>query len=298
MNKQEYNNVIETTIAQQSGEKDSLQTTREVLNNMGVVLPQGNLQQVSEGLATDDYMGWRKCSVKEAQEYANEGTAVVAIGNEQIALVAANDDDGEGEVAVNSAEVMTLDENTSALAVADMAFYANIETRTSNRDWRYYATLVVNTAIFQADKTYADFVENPNANDSAAENGIIFNKDFWCVDFVRWCFKEAGVYKSNIIHTTSSSTVMRNWYRDNQPSRFHVGSQGIQAGDIVFIKSNSTSTTPYHTCIAVSSLDQNNKVNTINGNWHDESIVDFQMVPFSGGQIGWYVHPNYEAANN
>ena len=123
MNKQEYNNVIESTVTQQTGEKDSLETIREVLSNMGAVLPQGDLKQVSEGLATDDYMGWRKCTVKEAQEYANAGTAVVAISDEQIALVAANED--EGKVASNSSSVMTLDENTSALAVADVAFYAN-----------------------------------------------------------------------------------------------------------------------------------------------------------------------------
>ena len=129
MNKQEYNNVIEATVAQQTGKKDSLETTREMLNNMGVVLPQGDLKQVSEGLATDDYMGWRKCTVKEAQEYANEGTAVVAVSNDQIAVVAANEE--EGEIAANSSAVMTLDENTSALAVADMAFYANSRAGTT-----------------------------------------------------------------------------------------------------------------------------------------------------------------------
>lgn len=129
MNKQEYNNVIETTVAQQTGKKDSLETTREVLNNMGVVLPQGDLKQVSEGLATDDYMGWRKCTVKEAQEYANVGTAVVAISDEQIALVAANED--EGQAVATSSAVMTLDETTPAIAVADTTFYANSRSGTT-----------------------------------------------------------------------------------------------------------------------------------------------------------------------
>ena len=129
MNKQEYNNLIETTVAQQPGEKDALQTTREVLSNMGAVLPQGDLKQVSEGLATDDYMGWRKCTVKEAQEYANEGTAVVAVSKDKIALVAANED--EGKVAANSSAVMTLSDDISALAVADMAFYANSRAGTT-----------------------------------------------------------------------------------------------------------------------------------------------------------------------
>ena len=139
MNKQEYNNVIETTVAQQTGKKDALQTTREVLNNMGVVLPQGDLQQVSEGLATDDYMGWRKCTVKEAQEYANEGTAVVAVSEDKIALVAANED--EGQVAATNSAVITLDENTPALAVADMAFYAN--SRAGTTDSFYFPSTYV-----------------------------------------------------------------------------------------------------------------------------------------------------------
>ena len=129
MNKQEYNNVIGISVQKQSGTNDSLQIPREALNNMGVVLPQGDLKQVSDGLATDNYMGWRKCTVKEAQEYANEGTAVVAVSEDKIALVAANED--EGKVAANSSAVMTLDENTPALAVADMAFYANSRSGTT-----------------------------------------------------------------------------------------------------------------------------------------------------------------------
>lgn len=107
MNKQEYNNVIDTTLNQQTDEKDSLQITREALNNMGAVLPQGDLKQISEGLATDDYMGWRKCTVKEAQKYANEGTAVVAVSDEQIAVVAANNE--ESVVASTSSAVMTME---------------------------------------------------------------------------------------------------------------------------------------------------------------------------------------------
>ena len=128
MNRQEYNRMIEETLKTKTAQTgDALATARAVLNRMGISLPQGDLKQVSEALATDDYMGWRKCTVKEAQEYANNGTAVVGVSDERIAVVAAN----KGQGAVTSSAVMTLDENTSALAVSDTAFYASRAGSTS-----------------------------------------------------------------------------------------------------------------------------------------------------------------------
>ena len=136
MNKQEYNNVIETTLAQQTGEKDSLETTREVLSNMGAVLPQGDLKQVSEGLATDDYMGWRKCTAKEAQEYANEGIAVVAVSEDKIAIVVADDEDAQ--IASLSEAVLNVKGSTPVSVEENTVFYANSVRSSQTNQYTMY----------------------------------------------------------------------------------------------------------------------------------------------------------------
>lgn len=122
MNKKQYNNVIDWTLKHdaQAQSEDSLQVTRTICNELGVALPQGDLAQVSEVLATNDYMGWKACTQEEAQAAANQGVAVIGINKDRIVFFSANDDE---QAVAQTASVITLDENRSALAMEGMRCY-------------------------------------------------------------------------------------------------------------------------------------------------------------------------------
>ena len=122
MNKKQYNNVIEHTLKYEfSGQaEDSLEVARAVFNNMGISLPQGDIKHVYEVIKTDDYMGWRSCTMKEAQEAANNGTAAIGISENRIVVLAAND---EEEPVEETTSLMTLSENTSAYAMEGLSYY-------------------------------------------------------------------------------------------------------------------------------------------------------------------------------
>ncbi len=78
------------------------------------------MKEVADTLATDDYMYWHSCTMQEAQEAADNGTAAIGVSEERIVLLAATDE--EQPVAATAA-VMTLDENTSAYAMDGMRYY-------------------------------------------------------------------------------------------------------------------------------------------------------------------------------
>lgn len=93
MNNKQYNNVIEKTAKlSETDLNDNLSLTRDTLNNMGVPLPQGELKEVSEILSTNDYMYWRACSAEDAQAFANDGIAAIAVSDSNIAILTAETD--------------------------------------------------------------------------------------------------------------------------------------------------------------------------------------------------------------
>lgn len=122
MNAKQYNNVINHTLKQyQSVQQDDiLATARAIFKNAGVALPNGDLATVSETLATNNYMGWRSCTMQEAQEAANNGKAAIGVGADRIVVLSAN---SKEEPVAQTASVMTLDENTSAYAVDGLRYY-------------------------------------------------------------------------------------------------------------------------------------------------------------------------------
>ena len=120
MNKKQYNNVIENTLKHEQTE-DSLSTARAVFDNMGIALPQGDIKAVYETIKTDNYMGWKSCTMQEAQEAANNGKAAIGISEDRIVVLSAND---EEQPVAQTASVMTLDENTSAFAVDGLQYYS------------------------------------------------------------------------------------------------------------------------------------------------------------------------------
>ncbi len=123
MNKKQYNNVIENTLKyeQSAQTEDSLLTARAIFNNMGVALPQGDIKTVYETIKTDDYMGWKSCTMQEAQAAADDGTAAIGISEDRIVVLSAND---EEQPVAQTASVMKLDENTSAFAVDGLRYYS------------------------------------------------------------------------------------------------------------------------------------------------------------------------------
>ena len=123
MNRKQYNNVIENTLKyeQSAQTDDSLATARAIFDNMGVALPQGDMKTVYETIKTDNYMGWRSCTMQEAQEAANNGRAAIGISEDRIVVLSAND---EEQPVAQTTSVMTLDENTSAFAVDGMRYYS------------------------------------------------------------------------------------------------------------------------------------------------------------------------------
>lgn len=123
MNRKQYNNIIAQTLQHELSEQteDALNTARAIFKNMGVALPQGDMGQVFETISTDNYMGWRSCTAKEAQEAADNGTAAIGISADRIVVLSAAD---EEEPVAETAGVMTLSESSSAYAVSDLSFYA------------------------------------------------------------------------------------------------------------------------------------------------------------------------------
>lgn len=123
MNKKQYNNVIENTLKHEQSAQtdDSLATARAIFDNMGVALPQGDVKTVYETIKTNNYMGWRSCTMQEAQAAADKGTPAIGISEDRIVVLSANDQE---QPVVQTASVMTLDENTSAFAVEGMRYYS------------------------------------------------------------------------------------------------------------------------------------------------------------------------------
>ena len=72
MNKKQYNNVIENTLKHDQTE-DSISTVRAISDNRGVALPQGDIKTVYETIKTDNHMGWKSCTMQEAQAAADRG---------------------------------------------------------------------------------------------------------------------------------------------------------------------------------------------------------------------------------
>lgn len=123
MNKKQYNNIIDYTLKHEQSAQtdDSLSTARSIFDNMGVALPQGDIKTVYETIKTDNYMGWKSCTMQEAQTAADAGTAAIGISEDRIVVLSAND---EEQPVTENASVMMLSENTSAYEVAGLEYYS------------------------------------------------------------------------------------------------------------------------------------------------------------------------------
>ena len=291
----QYTNVVHWTLAN-SPAADSAAAAKAVFNNMGVAFPSGSCLEILITLLSEEYMGWMSCTCQQAREFANAGVATVGVDPSRVVVILP-DQPADALLSGTAAETAYAREagDLALTERASMQFFAyaaaSTTTTTRPKSWSYYANKVVNAAVAQLGKTYDDFAEGGALHDS----DIYFNEDAWCVDFVRWCCKQAGVYRDDIVPGCSSTTIMRDWYRNNLPNCLYSGHVGIVPGDIVFVGYRSNPNNLRHTCIATSSMDVNGNVETINGNWGNK--VAYQTLPYDTYVISSYAQPPYTRAN-
>lgn len=155
MNGKEYRNIIERTIKLERSD-DKLEMVRAIFKNMGVALPHGDCREINEVLKSDDYMGWKNCSVKEAREAVDSGVAAIAINDEEISIIvppAENSDEMYLQNNISSDILMVVDEETSAYSVSNVQFYANSNATTTNSkgsDEDQYISLLMDEFKFNA----------------------------------------------------------------------------------------------------------------------------------------------------
>lgn len=185
MNKKQYNDVIEHTLQyeQSAQTDDSLATARAIFDNMGVALPQGDMKTVYETIKTDNYMGWKSCTMQEAQAAADRGVAAIGISEDRIVVLSAID---EEQPVTQTASVMSLDENTSAFAVEGMRYYSYSYGTTTAYDGSLQEKL--DTLVI-----WAKTAEGMNLQQCSEYFGVANPGFGWCAWFVRQCAAKAGL---------------------------------------------------------------------------------------------------------
>mgnify|MGYP005768092351 FL=1 len=136
MNKKQYNNIINHSLQYDCKDSENpLDTVRVIFNNMGIALPQGTIKEVYDTVSTDEYMGWKKCTLEEAKEAANNGIAAMGISENKIVVLSAEDDE---QPAQQTASVLTLTDNTPAVAVANLQYYSYSYGSTTGGSTEYW----------------------------------------------------------------------------------------------------------------------------------------------------------------
>ena len=174
MDKKQYNNIIDWTLNNEERAQceDSLTVARVVCTNLGVALPQGDLKQVAEVLATDDYMGWKACTKEEAQASADVGTPAISVSNDRIVVLAATD---EEQPMAATATVMTLADGTGVVGDSVAYYsYSGGTTTLDEPDEQPQNRLLVEQIINQWDSS----VKYPNTNQSAFTDKAFLQ--VWC----------------------------------------------------------------------------------------------------------------------
>ena len=136
----QYKNIIDNTLLDESleGVTDSVAIARAVFDNCGVPLPQGNCSEIMSALASDDFVGWRKCTLEEAQVHANNGIAAIGISNDGISIIEPQED---GVLSSNLPTTATYNstmvsaETLSQVDESDMIYYADTMSTTTVEDY-------------------------------------------------------------------------------------------------------------------------------------------------------------------
>lgn len=123
MNKKQYTNIINRTLKYSEDLRASgaLTIARAIFKNMGVSLPQGGCKEVFECLKQNCFMAWRTCSLKDAQEFVNNGIAAIGINEDRIVVLSPETTSETDTFA--TAVVLSLSEDTVTSSLSKLQFY-------------------------------------------------------------------------------------------------------------------------------------------------------------------------------
>lgn len=155
MNREQYENIIANALRIDSIEnfESDLSMVKAILNKMGVPLPTGDLQDIFHVLQTNNYMGWRLCTLCDAQEFASKGIASIGIGKNRISILSVPDEAG---IMIGDEPIISLTESTNPYSIADMLFYSYTAMRTSGDQYsdRTWGSLDAAKDYYGWDYTY------------------------------------------------------------------------------------------------------------------------------------------------
>ncbi len=84
MTKNQYENIVETTIMNESADNSNLDTVRAILKNLGIGFPKGDVKEIRAALETEDFMGWKKCDSGDAAKATFCDTPVITVSPEKV----------------------------------------------------------------------------------------------------------------------------------------------------------------------------------------------------------------------
>lgn len=89
MNSRQYNNIVQHSLSNLlfQGKNDPCENVKYILKACGIALPHGDNLEILQALMSENYMGWHSCTHKQAQDFANEGTATIGIDENHIILI-------------------------------------------------------------------------------------------------------------------------------------------------------------------------------------------------------------------
>lgn len=201
MDKKQYNNIIDHSINFDVTDKnDSLQIAKTVFNNMGVAFPQGDMKEVYDTISSNDYMGWRECTLEQAQESANSGKATIGISEDKVVVISAKDDE---QPVTQTDGVMSSDAVTPVESASGMQYYAYTAGGTSENTPAPYRTEV----RIQKDRT----------TDMTTVYFVVTGKTWYCIE-------------TDLINGDSQSPEYEAWYirsNYNYFSHYYLGIEDI-----------------------------------------------------------------------
>lgn len=124
-----------------------------------------------------------------------------------------------------------------------------------------------------------------------------YPRSAWCMSFVAWCGKNAGI-PASAMKRSASCTVEGNWFKDNNAwhdSQSYGGSYTPQKGDIIFFRWNGKRSGKLDHVGIVEYVDDN-KVHTIEGNSGGKVKRNYYFL--SSSSIVGYGTPLYDGSSS
>lgn len=135
MTSNQYKNIVNMTLNDVKNEKnmDSAELARRVMNNCGVSLPNASVSDIADALSSEEYMGWRKCTIEQAVEYANVGTPVIGVDVNGLKVVVPNNEteNQQEQNAENTKEDYVVSASNLSANMQYYAYYAATTTTTT-----------------------------------------------------------------------------------------------------------------------------------------------------------------------